>query len=168
MSAIAYGALTRKREESTPGTSSDEEKPGIRPYIDTLAALVPAEVLGLHAFVLTLTTETETASDGTETTTITRADLMEKAWWAMLFLPIFLYAFGHFAKRWDGWDFVRMLIPAAAFAGWTMAQSPSAYDAVADWSMEARYIIVAIGTIALGAVAAALSGKADEKPKPTT
>jgi hypothetical protein len=167
MSSIAYGALTRKRKESTPGTSSDQEKPGVRPYVDTLAALVPAEVLGVHAFVLTLTTETTTASDGTESTSITHADLMEKAWWAMLFLPMFLYALGHFAKRWDVWDLVRLLIPSAAFAGWTMAQNPSAFDPVADWSMEARHIIVAIGAIALGGAAAALSGKADEKPKPT-
>jgi hypothetical protein len=134
----------------------------VRPYVDTLAALVPAEVLAVQAFILTFTTKTVTVA-GVETTSITDARVLETVWWALVILSAALYAIGHFRKFWDRWDWVRMLIPAAAFAIWTMGQPSSSFDAVADWSTAARYATVAIGAVVLAAIAAALGGKADEK-----
>ena len=56
MSTIVYGALERKREEALPNTSSSQQPPGLTAYVDALSALVPAEVLALHAALLPLTT----------------------------------------------------------------------------------------------------------------
>ena len=62
MSTIAYAQLTTKREEAAPGTSSTTSGPGIRSYIDSFAALVPTEVLTLHALIVAATTKTATAA----------------------------------------------------------------------------------------------------------
>jgi hypothetical protein len=164
MSALAYGALTRKREEAAPGTSTKEGQPGLGTYVDALAALVPAEVLAAHAFILTFTTTTVTAEDGTKSTSITSPDTLKWVWWALFVVPAILYALGHFARNWDRWDWLRMLIPSAAFAGWSMGTQTSAFDAVSDWSAATRYAIVVIGALVLGAVAGALGGKASDKP----
>ena len=68
MSTLAYAAMTRKREEAQPGTSTTSHAPGLKTYVDALAALVPAEVLTAHGAVLTFTTTTTTAKN---TVTIT-------------------------------------------------------------------------------------------------
>jgi hypothetical protein len=169
MSTFAYGALTRKREESAPGTSTTGDaqgKPGIGTYADTLAALVPAEVLAAHAFVLTFTTKTMKGIGGKETTTVTDMGTLKWVWYALVAVTVLLYVLGH-GKRWDRWDLLRVLIPPAAFAGWTMAQQVSAFTAVASWSTNTRYALVAVGTVALAAAAATLGMKADAKPAPS-
>jgi hypothetical protein len=55
MSTLAYASLTSKREAATPNTSSSTS-PGVQSYVDVFAALVPAEVLTVHAVVLSFTT----------------------------------------------------------------------------------------------------------------
>jgi len=50
MSTLAYQAITKRRDEATPGTS-DATSPGVGKYVDALAALVPAEVLAAHALL---------------------------------------------------------------------------------------------------------------------
>ena len=52
MSTLAYAALTSRRERSPQGRTESEASPGVGTYVDTLAALVPAEVLALHAAIL--------------------------------------------------------------------------------------------------------------------
>jgi len=44
--------------EAPPGTSTTTSAPGIKTYVDALAALVPAEVLTAHAAILTFTSDT--------------------------------------------------------------------------------------------------------------
>jgi hypothetical protein len=56
MSTLAYAALTTSREQSAANTSTSP--PGVSTYVDAVAALVPAEVLTLHALILSVTTET--------------------------------------------------------------------------------------------------------------
>jgi hypothetical protein len=56
MSTLAYAQLTNKRESAPAQTSTTTGAPGVRTYIDTLAALVPAEVLAMHAVLLNATT----------------------------------------------------------------------------------------------------------------
>ena len=58
MSIIAYTQLTNRRDEAAPETSSTKSNPGLKPYIDALAALVPAEGLSLHAIIVSATTKT--------------------------------------------------------------------------------------------------------------
>jgi len=56
MSTLAYAQLTNKRDDAAPGTSETTNAPGVKSYVDALAALVPAEVLTLHALVISATT----------------------------------------------------------------------------------------------------------------
>ena len=71
MSTWAYAALTTKRINSPSGTSTSTSPPGMSTYIDAVAALVPAEVLALHATIFSLTTKTDLDQAGKLITTIT-------------------------------------------------------------------------------------------------
>lgn len=57
MSTLAYAALTAKRQTTSAGESTTSGQPGMKTYVDVLAALVPAEVLAAHAAVLGFTTK---------------------------------------------------------------------------------------------------------------
>src|SRR3954447_10365144 len=70
MSALLYGTVTRKRDEAPRGKSTDAAAPGVKTYVDSLAALVPAEVLLIHGLVLEATTDTKKVG-GKAVTTIT-------------------------------------------------------------------------------------------------
>ena len=68
------------------------------------------------------------------------------------------------AKKWDVLDWVRMAIPPLAFIGWTMLQRATAFDAVFPGMLDASRTVVALFlAVVLGASAAALAYKADQK-----
>jgi hypothetical protein len=64
---------------------------------------------------------------------------------------IALYAVPHVVKHgWDTPDFVRALIPAPAFAVWTMVEKATLFDALTGWDNALRIGIgVALALIAL-------------------
>lgn len=169
MSSYISGALTRMREQEDRGASTRGGQPGLNTYIDVVAALVPAEVLTLHAVILSFTTETKDEG-GTTVTTITEPDTLFWVFWALVVLSIALYIFGfrEGIKDWGGWDVVRALIPPIAFVGWTMLQPASAFDAIAPDLRDApKTAIALIGAAVLAALARWLAQKADEQdPKP--
>src|SRR4051794_7364855 len=101
MSTLAYGALTRKREEAAPDQSTTTAPPGVKTYVDALTALVPAEILALHAFIISVTTKTEKNAAGESVTTITDPATLKWVFWALLILSVVLYAGAHTAARWD-------------------------------------------------------------------
>jgi len=99
MSTLAYAAITRARETATRGTSTTEKPPGVRTYIDALAALVPAEVLAAHATILTFTTRTFESKP--PTVTINHAAALVVAFYALIGLSMLLYAAGRLlASKW--------------------------------------------------------------------
>lgn len=164
MSTIAYGALTRKREEAEPDTSTSASPPGLTSYVDALSALVPAEVLSLHAALLTVTTTTVENQTGEVVTTITEPGALRFVFWGLIVLCFVFYLAGHHSEKWDRWDYARMFIPAFAFVGWTMAQKSTAFDAVwPDVTDAYRSIIAAFGAVLLGLAAAYLAQKADQR-----
>lgn len=164
MSTVAYGMLTLKREQAEPTTSSSTTAPGVTSYVDTLAALVPAEVLSLHALMLSFTTKTETNQAGEAATTITEPGILRLAFLALCCLSIVFYCVSHGRKQWDEWDWARMLIPPLAFIGWTMIQKATAFDAVMpDLRTAPRYVIGVLLAVVLGIMAGLLAGKADQK-----
>jgi hypothetical protein len=167
MSTLAYAAITRAREAATPGKSTTDQKPGVRTYIDALAALVPAEVLAAHATILTFTTKT-TEQGNTSLVTVQHSSALQIAFYALVALSMLLYAGGRLMEsKWDKWDWLRVLIPPLAFVGWTMLQKATAFDAVVDQKSldeATRNVIAIIGGIVLGIAAAALAYKADQKP----
>ena len=163
MSTLAYASLTTKREEAKPGTSFSESAPGVGSYVDALAALVPAEVLTLHAVMLSFTTNTQTDSKGQSMTLITDAETLQWAFVGLIVLSIVLYAVPRF-QTWERFDVARALIPPSAFVAWTMLQRATAFDAVApSLRPGARSAIALFAAVLLGLAASALAASADHK-----
>ena len=164
MSTFAYAQLTTNREQAQPGTSTTTSPPGLGTYIDVVAALVPAEVLSVHALMLSFTTMTQKNKAGQAFTTITDPGTLKFVFFALIALSMVLYVAGH-RTQWDAWDGVRVLIPPVAFVLWTMLQQATAFDAVFPTMRQApRYAIAVISAILIGVIAGALAVKADQKP----
>lgn len=161
MSTLAYALLTTSRDNAAPGTSTSTSPPGVRTYVDALAALVPTEVLTLHAVFVSVTTKVEGS-----TTTITQPGILAGAFFGLLLLSSILYASWRvLAKKWERLDYLRMLIPPLALFGWTMLQRSTAFDAVFPRVEEATRTIGAVFlAVGLGLAAAALAYKADQSP----
>jgi hypothetical protein len=160
MSTLAYAAFTSRREASPPGTSRSEAPPGVSTYVDAFAALVPAEVLTMHAVILSVTTQT---ADGA--TTIIARGTLASAFYGLIALSIVLYVASRLlARKWDRLDYVRSAIPPLAFVGWTMLQRATAFDAVFPNMQDASRTVIALFLgVLLGLVAGALAYKADQK-----
>jgi hypothetical protein len=75
-----------------------------------MAALVPAEALGLHAFIVSLTTTTKTSSEGDNITTIVEPTTLQWSFWGLIVLTVLLFVFAE-RKKWGDWDWLRMLLP---------------------------------------------------------
>lgn len=126
VSAYLYGRLTRtvedddrlKRSALSEAETPEEKMAAIA---QKLAALVPADILIIHAAILA--GATELAEDGS--TAVTRPDVLK---WSLPILAgaaVALFLIGRLPK-WEDADYVRMLIPAAAFATWTLLTGTSA------------------------------------------
>ena len=175
MSTLLYSHLTTQRQEAPEGTSTaravdgaapEAGKPGVSPFVDAMAALIPAEVLAVHAVLISLGTKTEEGADDKAVTTITEPGGLKALFIALLITSVILYVLGHI-KTWGVWDWVRMLIPAAAFAAWTMLQKATMWDAWAPGMDElTRTGIGLIAALILGGVAYALAYKADAADPP--
>lgn len=162
MSTLMYAAMTAKREEARPNTSTTET-PGVGVYVDALSALVPAEVLAAHAAILTFTTQNSTEG-GKTTVTVTEPRTLWWTFWALTVISMAIYFAGLGKTNWDRWDWGRILLPAAAFVGWTMLQKGSAFDAVApDLPSAPRTAIAILGAVVLALVARSLAYRADRK-----
>lgn len=137
----------------------------MRSFVDTLTALVPAEVLAAHAAILSATTTTTNSkgTGGKSTTTINDPATLKWSFFALAALSVALYIFPRWGKgNWGGLDYVRAVIPPLAFTGWTMLQKGSAFDAVApSLSIGERTAIAVIGAALLSGAAARLAYKAD-------
>jgi FtsH-binding integral membrane protein len=164
MSTLAYAQLTTTRDEAQPNSSTSTSPPGVKTYVDALAALVPAEVLTLHALMLSVTTKVDKGS-----TTITAPETLYWAFFGLLVVSVILYAVPRLlAKKWDAFDWLRAAIPPLAFVGWTMLQRTTAFDAVLEVlkhevSDATRTVIALFLAVVLGAAATALAYKADAK-----
>lgn len=165
MSTLAYAALTTRRIKAIPGTSTSTSPPGVKSYVDAVAALVPAEVLTLHAVILSVTTKTAPSING-NSVTITDPGTLEGAFWGLVVLSVLLYVVPRYRTK-DRLDILRALIPPAAFIAWTMLQRATAFDAVWPQLGDAPRTVIALFVAAvLGVVAATLAGSADKTVPP--
>lgn len=179
MSKLAYAAFTTKREAAAPGTSSSKNPPGVSTFVDALAALVPAEVLTLHALILSVTTTTTAQASTTASqvaTTATQAanaagsitaisdpTTLKWAFAGLIAISILLYVIPRL-KKWEMLDYVRAAIPPLAFVGWTMLQRSTAFDAIAPSIKDAPRTVAGLFLATLlGLTAATLARKADQK-----
>ncbi|HXY69299.1 MAG TPA: hypothetical protein VEH62_07590 [Gemmatimonadales bacterium] len=166
MSTLLYGALTTRRLCAQPGTSETTAPPGLGTYVDALAALVPGEVLALHALFLSVTTATVVDRDGFPQVTITEPVTLRWAFAGLIVLSVVLYLVPRFRTR-EKLDVGRALIPPLAFVAWTMLQRATAFDAVFPSLGDApRTVIALFAAAVLGLVAARLAGSADRSPPP--
>jgi hypothetical protein len=166
MSTFAYAALTASRENAAADHGA--EAPSVKTYVDAVAALVPAEVLALHALAISLTTEKLGGSAGA---TITKPGSETLTW--LFFVLVALSAAIYIAKfkttketssRLWLW---RAAIPPLAFVCWTALQQTSAFDAVfPNVAIAPRVIGAAIGAIVLGYAAQLGAAKAATAPSP--
>jgi hypothetical protein len=178
MSSVAFGALQTRREKSDSETSKSAQPPGLNSYIDILAALVPAEVLAIHALVITAVT----TSNGQGQTQITDYATLRWGFWLLMGLSTALFVLGRrpvrvsasgasnpkewFSQwqRWEWQDWIRVLIPPAAFVGWVMLEPTSVWNAVAPHMTRGlRILIPMVGAVLLAAVTKALVTHADKK-----
>jgi hypothetical protein len=135
----------------------------MKPYVTAMAALVPAEVLAAHGALLSVTTK-EDQVGGKPVTTITEPSTLKWVFIALTAFSALLYMAGRAKsdQKWDGWDIVRVPIPAAAFVAWLMLQKSTAFDAIAPGMKEApRYTIAVLGAIVLAAIAGLVAYKID-------
>ena len=184
MSTLLYESLTTAREVTPPGLSPElvtgpdvatldagaaptpaKARTKIPKFLDILTALVPVEVLAAHTFLLGAVSQTTNPEDkGPVVMTITDEGAATLFWFLLLVAAIALYAVPHIVKHgWDGADYARALVPAAAFAAWTMVEKATLFDAVTDWDNVLRIGIgVALALIALVA-SKAFADRAQEK-----
>jgi len=167
MSSFAYGALTGRRVAASQNTSFTTT-PGIKVYADTLAALVPAEAIALSGFLTKICTKTQpTNDDSSPLLAVTEPTTLKWAFVGLLVLAPVLYALGRLAAggAWKKADWIRLVIPAAAFWAWAMLQNATGFDVFfPDLRDVPRLAIAAFASVALAALAAALAYKADKDP----
>jgi hypothetical protein len=155
MSTLLYGVLANKKKRI--GTEAASSSPtSLGTYINVLAALVPAEVLAVHAIVLLVTTRVAES-----TTTIYDPATLKTAFWVLVGLSAGLYAIPRlFTRTWERLDWTRVAIPPFAFAGWTMLNRATAFDAAFPGVREApRTLIGVVLAVILGLVAAKVASK---------
>jgi len=164
MSTLVYATLTSTREKEPPNTTTTESPPGVKTYVDALAALVPMEVLTLHGLILPLTTKTTQTTNG-NSVGITEPVTLFWVFFVLLAISIGLYVIPRIQNgKWDRLDYLRAAIPPLAFIGWTMLQKATAFDAVWPSLGEVpRTVVALIGGFILGVVATKLAYKADQK-----
>jgi len=161
MSTFCYAYLTNRRDAMAPGRSTSNAT-GIKTYIDAVLALVPAEVLALHAVIVSFTTKVDN-----KITTITDQATLSYSFYGLIVLTFIIYIFGRLKtkdKSWDKYDYFRMFIPPLAFIGWTMLQTVTAFDAAfPGLAQSARMVIASFLAVLLGIIASYLGSKADQK-----
>jgi hypothetical protein len=176
VSTLLYEALTNAREASKSGspvtlevTKATDEKVAkdVPKFLDTVAALVPVEVLAAHAFLFGVVSQSSDPDDnGPVVVTITDETAAMWFWGGLLVAAWLLYLIPHWVhKGLDWWDAIRMLIPPFAFAAWTILGKSTLFDAVRDWDNVTR-AAVGVG-IGFGALIAskALADEAESKPQ---
>lgn len=174
MSTFAYAALTNRRDAAPKSKTDAESQTSVSRLVDTTAALVPAEVLVLHAAIISYTTEKTEATDTTmaagisgDFTVVTDPELLNLAFYGLIIFSVLLYYFSRDKSLRDKFDFIRACIPPLAFLAWTMLQRVTAFDAVAPGVDDATRMVMALF---LASVLIAVSGKlaktADDKDPP--
>jgi hypothetical protein len=154
VSTILYGATTREAELNSrfrleDGTTQTPDQ-RMSKITQAVTALVPAEVLAVHAAVLALATVV--GDDGT--TTVTKPDLLK---WTLPILAgtaVILFLIGHRGK-FARIDAARALVPALAFVAWTLLTGTSAATPWVE-DVDRGWLVLGGGVLAACVVALAV------------
>jgi hypothetical protein len=165
MSSLVYGIVTAKRTAAPAGQSQATAAPGMGTYIDTLAALVPAEALALYAGVVIPYSTQAISVHGKNMTVITNTNLLQWSCAGLLALSGLLYLAGRQQVPFNASDILRFFIPPMAFTAWMLVQNPGVWDI---WwpgsSIGERTVIAAFAAVLLGVAAHLLGQQADAMP----
>ena len=162
MSTLAYASVTTTRDRTESGKDS-----GISTYVDAMAALVPAEVLALHALVVSATAETS-IDPTTEAVNvqIMAPETLLGAFWGLFALAVVLFVVPRLVRKtWKTLDLVRMFIPPLAYVVWTMLQEATAFEPIArslELGSAPRTVIALFGASVLGLIASLLAMTAEK------
>lgn len=163
MSTFGFAFLTKFRAQKPALEIASDEQLGVSKYVDAMAALVPAEVLAIHAIAQNLTTSTEVAESGAKQIIIDDAATLGVTFWVLIGVSIVLYVLGRGKIARDYYDWLRAAVPPTAFIIWTMLQKGTAFDAVApEYLLDApRAVAGVIAAVLLGAFTAWLAQQAN-------
>jgi hypothetical protein len=157
MSAILYGALSRRREQAAADTSTTTNPPGVSTYLDMATALVPAEALALNAYIAGLADTKTTVKNGKSVTHFTEISTLQKMFWLLVLISAVLFILGHVGGALTDLtlgDLIKAAIPAAAFFVWAMLTKGSLFEVVfSNLSDLQRYGYGAFAAVALAALA---------------
>ena len=164
LSTVAFAQLAASRQQTDP--SAPQKGPG--KYADILAAIIPAEVIAAHAFIVSSATEVKSvtiAGKPEQVTDVTDPAALKVAFFGLVLASIVLYAMTKLSTsaRWHAWDYVRMMIPPTAFVAWTLVTEPSAFDGFdqGDLNDTTQIAVGVVAAVILGAVAKLCQDKAD-------
>ena len=165
MSSLVYGIVTAKRAAAPAEQSQTTVAPAMGTYIDTLAALVPAEALALYAgIVIPYTTQTASVN-GKNVTVISNPSLLGWSCAGLLALSSLLFVVGRKNAPFGPADILRVFIPPMALTAWMLVQNPGVWDIWWPGSSIGEHAVIAAFTaIVLGITANALGQRADAMP----
>jgi len=168
MSIAGYAIVSGLRSEADEDVSVSTAPPGVGVYVDALSALVPAEVLIAHAAIMSKATTTTVKDEATEevVTTVVPSPAFGWIYLALIVLSLILYVSVRKARStWANLDYFRMFLPPLAFIGWTMGERVTLFDATfPTFDGLARFGIVVVGALAIGAVASFLGWSQNKAP----
>lgn len=160
MSALLYGAMTRKSAENSFADNSDM----LKTYIDTVAALVPADVLFIHTLILS-SVQGKIGQDPTNP----ENSMLIAAFVLLILLSIGLFWVPKFqnikAESKIRLNYCRMFIPPVAFVTWTMLQKSTAFDAIAPNLPNGWRLLIALFLAVILIAWASVVGYKDNKIK---
>jgi hypothetical protein len=141
-----------------------DDRTDVSHWIDIAAALVPAEVLGIHALVMAFASETVIDSNGDPGTVIAEPKAVTILFWVLVALAAFLFLASAGFSKLTNW--ARALLVAVAFVCWTMLQKDTAFDALKiDFAPSwLRPVVAVIVVVVVAAAVKLLAGNADEEP----
>jgi hypothetical protein len=163
LSTILYASLQSRRQRASEARAvalannqAAPPPPEVTPFVDALAALVPAELLAAHAAIIAIA-----STKVHDATSITNTGTLKAVWWIFVVGASLLYVLSRLTtahgSKLTWWDIPRFPIPAISFVAWTMLQPASMFDAVSHASKDQRSIWAIVIAVGVAAVAAALS-----------
>lgn len=161
MSAYLYGRVRRAQAAggAVPLAGQDNK------LIEGLVALIPADILALHALVLAATTKTVPGDGSPASPAAVQVIGRSALQWSLptlAGLAVALFVLGHLkasetpAFKWETLDFLRMFLPALAFMAWALLTGTSAATPWVE-RLSKGYITLIGGTVAVLVLALATS-----------
>ncbi len=152
MSAFAYGRIVRtRRAQAAANISMDAQTEATGKLVDSVAALVPSEILAAHAYLVAKWTKT----DDQGTTSIVDAGALEASLVGLVVLTFIAYLIGRGFANWQPADLIRLFLPPLAFLAWAALLGTSA---LTPWitKLAAANSAITIERVVIGAVVLAV------------